>query len=168
RVDRLEHRAQRVCVGDVLLVGEVGGGTHPFDVGAGREARPFPRENDRADATDIDEGLCELGDDRGVERVAAVGPRQGNAEDVAVALGREVLSHGEELRVSAMMRGTVAAAVTPLRNEGLDSSAVGPYVDFLVGHGVDGVLALGTTGESMLFSPDERRAIAAAFVEAGR
>src|SRR5438876_9387296 len=66
-----------------------------------------------------------------------------------------------------MLRGAVAAAVTPLRDERLDVSAVGPYVDFLVGHGVDGVLALGTTGESVLFSADERREIAAAFVEAG-
>jgi dihydrodipicolinate synthase/N-acetylneuraminate lyase len=49
-----------------------------------------------------------------------------------------------------------------------DAAAVGPYVDFLVGHGVDGVLVLGTTGESVLFSPAERREIAAAFVDAGR
>src|SRR5437016_8864897 len=67
-----------------------------------------------------------------------------------------------------MLRGTVAAGVTPLRDGGFDAAAVGPYVDFLAGHGVDGVLALGTTGESVLFSPDERREIAAAFVDAGR
>ena len=67
-----------------------------------------------------------------------------------------------------MLKGAVAAAVTPLRDGAFDAEAVGPYVDFLVGHGVDGVLALGTTGESVLFSPDERREIAAAFVEAGK
>ena len=67
-----------------------------------------------------------------------------------------------------MLRGTVAAAVTPLRGGVFDAAAVGPYVDFLAGHGVDGVLVLGTTGESLLFGMDERREIAAAFVEAGR
>ena len=67
-----------------------------------------------------------------------------------------------------MLRGTVAAALTPLRGGAFDAAAVGSYVDFLVAHGVDGVLALGTTGECMLFSPAERREIAGAFVEAGR
>jgi dihydrodipicolinate synthase/N-acetylneuraminate lyase len=73
-----------------------------------------------------------------------------------------------------MLRGTVAAAVTPLRARKIDPfgrefdpAAVGPYVDFLVAHGVDGVLVLGTTGECMLFAPDERRQIAEAFVAAG-
>jgi dihydrodipicolinate synthase/N-acetylneuraminate lyase len=67
-----------------------------------------------------------------------------------------------------VLKGAVAAAVTPLRDGAFDTAAVGPYVDFLAGHGVDGVLALGTTGESVLFSPDERREIAATFVDAGR
>jgi dihydrodipicolinate synthase/N-acetylneuraminate lyase len=66
------------------------------------------------------------------------------------------------------LRGALAAAVTPLRDGAFDGAAVGPYVDFLAGHGLDGVLVLGTTGEGVLFSPEERREIAAAFVEAGR
>ena len=66
---------------------------------------------------------------------------------------RRFFGHGEELRVPAMLRGAVAAAVTPLRDERFDAAAVAPYVDFLVGHGVDGLLALGTTGEGVLFSP---------------
>jgi dihydrodipicolinate synthase/N-acetylneuraminate lyase len=65
-----------------------------------------------------------------------------------------------------MLRGALAAAVTPLWDGAFDASGVAPYVDFLVGHGLDGVLVLGTTGEGVLFSPDERREIAAAFVEA--
>lgn len=64
------------------------------------------------------------------------------------------------------LRGAVAAAVTPLRDGGFDGAAVLPYVEFLAGHGLDGVLALGTTGEGVLFAPDERREIAAAYVEA--
>ncbi|HET7568212.1 MAG TPA: dihydrodipicolinate synthase family protein [Gaiellaceae bacterium] len=67
-----------------------------------------------------------------------------------------------------MLRGAIAAAVTPLRGGAFDEDAVEPYVDFLAGHGLDGILALGTTGEGVLFSVDERRAIAGAFVEAAR
>ena len=67
-----------------------------------------------------------------------------------------------------MLRGTVAAALTPLRGGVFDAAAVAPYVDFLVAHGCDGVLALGTTGEGVLFSPAERQEIAAAFAEASR
>jgi dihydrodipicolinate synthase/N-acetylneuraminate lyase len=65
-----------------------------------------------------------------------------------------------------MLRGALAAAVTPLRDERLDADAVGPYVDFLVGHGLDGLLALGTTGEGVMFPPAHRREIARAFLEA--
>ena len=64
------------------------------------------------------------------------------------------------------LHGALAAAVTPLRGDVFDAAAVGPYVDFLAGHGLDGLLALGTTGEGVLFSPEERREIAATFVEA--
>ena len=63
------------------------------------------------------------------------------------------------------LRGALAAAVTPLRDGAFDGPAVTPYTDFLAAHGLDGVLVLGTTGEGVLFSPEERREIAAAFVE---
>ena len=65
-----------------------------------------------------------------------------------------------------MLKGALAAAVTPLRDGRLDSDAVGPYVDFLVGHDLDGLLALGTTGEGVMFPPAHRREIAQAFLEA--
>jgi dihydrodipicolinate synthase/N-acetylneuraminate lyase len=65
-----------------------------------------------------------------------------------------------------MLRGALAAAVTPLRGERLDVDAVGPYVDFLVGHEVDGLLALGTTGEGVMFPPAHRIEIARAFLDA--
>jgi dihydrodipicolinate synthase/N-acetylneuraminate lyase len=64
-----------------------------------------------------------------------------------------------------VLKGAVAAAVTPLREERLDVDAVRPYVDFLVGHGVDGLLALGTTGESVMFPPAHRVEIAKAFID---
>jgi len=51
-----------------------------------------------------------------------------------------------------------AAALTPLRDEGdaLDEEAFPPYRDFLLRGGVQGVLALGTTGEGILLRLDER------------
>ncbi len=68
--------------------------------------------------------------------------------------------------MTAVLRGALAAAITPLRDGRLDPDAVGPYVDFLVGHGVDGLLALGTTGEGVMFPPVHRKEIAQAFVDA--
>jgi dihydrodipicolinate synthase/N-acetylneuraminate lyase len=65
-----------------------------------------------------------------------------------------------------MLRGALAAAVTPLRDGRLDADAVGPYMDFLVGYGVDGLLALGTTGEGVMFPPAHRIEIARAFIGA--
>lgn len=67
-----------------------------------------------------------------------------------------------------MLRGTLAAAITPLRDGGaaLDEEAFAPYVDFLVNGGLDGMLALGTTGEGILLSTEERKSAAEAFVGA--
>jgi dihydrodipicolinate synthase/N-acetylneuraminate lyase len=66
------------------------------------------------------------------------------------------------------LRGAIAAAVTPLRDAGeaLDEDAVGPYVDFLAASGLDGVLALGTTGEGFLLPKEQRLRAAQLFVEA--
>ena len=68
-----------------------------------------------------------------------------------------------------MIRGALAAAVTPLRNggEALDEVAFGPYVDFLAGAGLDGIFALGTTGEGILLRPDERLRAAELFLAGG-
>jgi dihydrodipicolinate synthase/N-acetylneuraminate lyase len=68
-----------------------------------------------------------------------------------------------------VLEGSLAAAVTPLRGGGaaLDEDAFAPYVDFLVDGGLDGILALGTTGEGILFSAEERKRAAELFVAAG-
>src|SRR5579884_829867 len=65
-----------------------------------------------------------------------------------------------------MLRGAIAAALTPLRGGTVDVDAVASYVDFLADGGLDGLLAMGTTGEGMLFDLHERRVIANAFVDA--
>ena len=65
-----------------------------------------------------------------------------------------------------MLRGAIAAALTPLRDGRLDEGAVAPYLEFLAAGGLDGALAMGTTGEGMLFDLEERKRIANAFVAA--
>ena len=69
-----------------------------------------------------------------------------------------------------MLKGAIAAAVTPLRDggEALDEDAFAPYVDFLAAGGLDGLLALGTTGEGMLLPHEQRLCAAQLFVEAAR
>jgi dihydrodipicolinate synthase/N-acetylneuraminate lyase len=60
-----------------------------------------------------------------------------------------------------MLHGAIAAALTPLTSDGaFDEAAVEPYLAFLAGHGIDGVLVLGTTGEGVLFDVEERMRIA--------
>jgi dihydrodipicolinate synthase/N-acetylneuraminate lyase len=67
-----------------------------------------------------------------------------------------------------MLRGAIAAALTPLRDGAPDEDVFASYADFLAAGGLDGVLALGTTGEGMLFSPPERRRVAELYVDACR
>src|SRR5579862_5544981 len=62
-----------------------------------------------------------------------------------------------------MLRGAFAAALTPSNED-----VYAPYVDFLAAGGLDGLLALGTTGEGMLFSVPERQRVVELFVEAAR
>jgi dihydrodipicolinate synthase/N-acetylneuraminate lyase len=67
-----------------------------------------------------------------------------------------------------MIRGALAAALTPLRDGGdaLDEDAFAPYLDFLVEGALDGILALGTTGEGILLSVAERKRVAELFLAA--
>ena len=69
-----------------------------------------------------------------------------------------------------MLRGTLAAALTPLRDGGerLDEDAFAPYVDFLAGAGLDGIFALGTTGEGVLLGQEERRRATELFAASAR
>ena len=67
-----------------------------------------------------------------------------------------------------MIRGALAAAATPLANGGavIDENAFAPLADFLVAGGLDGLLALGTTGEGILLSVAERTRVAELFLDA--
>lgn len=66
--------------------------------------------------------------------------------------------------------GAYAASLTPLTAGGdaVDVEAIPPLVDLLAGAGLEGLLALGTTGEGILLDRGERRAAVGAFVAATR
>ncbi len=167
RIDRLQHLPQPPRVLDVLLVGEVDRGAHPLNVRAGGEALSLAREDDHSRVPDVGESLGQLRDQLGVERIAPVGPRDGDPQDRPFVLGAE-RAHRPQLKVVAVLKGTLAAAVTPLRDGGsrLDENAFGPLVDFLAAGGLDGIFALGSTGEGILLDGEERRRTAELFVEA--
>jgi dihydrodipicolinate synthase/N-acetylneuraminate lyase len=66
-----------------------------------------------------------------------------------------------------MSARTIAAALTPLRDDGakLDEDAFAPYLDFLAVAGIEGILALGSTGEGILLSLAERKTALLRYVE---
>src|SRR5436189_6065643 len=66
-----------------------------------------------------------------------------------------------------MLRGALAATLTPLRDDGaaLDEDAFGALLDFLAAGGLDGILALGTTGEGFLLTVEERKRVTELVVE---
>jgi dihydrodipicolinate synthase/N-acetylneuraminate lyase len=66
------------------------------------------------------------------------------------------------------VHGALAAAVTPLTDIGgrIDDDGIAALMEFYALSGLDGILALGTTGEGILFSLDERRDAADDFVAA--
>ena len=71
--------------------------------------------------------------------------------------------------MSSRLRGAIAASVTPLASGGsaVDIAAIHGLVPFLKDGDVDGALIAGTTGEGVLLTLEERRAVAEAFVAAG-
>jgi len=66
--------------------------------------------------------------------------------------------------------GVLAASVTPLTNSGdrLDEKATVPLVDFLSAAGLDGLLAMGTTGEGVLLDTAERKRVTELFVQSAQ
>jgi dihydrodipicolinate synthase/N-acetylneuraminate lyase len=67
-----------------------------------------------------------------------------------------------------VLRGALAAVITPLRDSGaaVDEDAFDPLVDFYVAAGLDGIMALGTSGEGILLRSEERRRVADLFLQA--
>lgn len=67
------------------------------------------------------------------------------------------------------LTGLIAATYTPMREDGtLNLDLVPAMVDLLERAGVTGLYICGSTGEGMSLSGDERRAVAQAYVQAGK
>ena len=58
-----------------------------------------------------------------------------------------------------MFRGTFTALVTPFRNGSIDVSAFQTLIETQIAAGITGVVAIGTTGESLTLSHDERQQV---------
>ncbi|MEO7558914.1 MAG: 4-hydroxy-tetrahydrodipicolinate synthase [Nitrosospira sp.] len=72
---------------------------------------------------------------------------------------------------SVVMRGSLVAIVTPMHEDGgLDLERFRTLIDFHVGEGTDGIVVVGTTGESPTVDFDEHRLLISTAVEraAGR
>ncbi|GFO31405.1 N-acetylneuraminate lyase [Plakobranchus ocellatus] len=70
---------------------------------------------------------------------------------------------------SFVVEGAIAAPATALKENGdIDTEKVDDYVDFLTRHEIDGVFILGTLGEGMSLTVDERKQVAEAWVRYGQ
>ena len=166
RVDRLEHLVEAECVLDVLVERELDGASLPVDVRARGEGGAVSGEYHRARIADSAERVVQLGDQRGVERIAPLGLGDRDAPHGPVPLDSQRRHCAGEPNVRRMAR-VYAAALTPLRDEGnaLDEEVVAPYAEFLQRGGCEGVLALGTTGEGVLLTVGERQRVTELFLE---
>lgn len=68
----------------------------------------------------------------------------------------------------APIEGCLTALVTPLAGGKIDEGALARLVDWQIEQGVDGIVSVGTTGESATLDVDEHVAVIAATVKAAR
>lgn len=65
------------------------------------------------------------------------------------------------------LKGTGVAIVTPFKNDSsIDFTALGRIIDHVIAGGVNYIVAMGTTGESVTLTRDERRALISYVLEA--
>ena len=58
-----------------------------------------------------------------------------------------------------MFRGTFTALVTPFRDKGIDFAGLEKLIEGQIAAGIDGIVAVGTTGESPTLTHDERESV---------
>jgi len=58
-----------------------------------------------------------------------------------------------------MFRGTFTALVTPFREDAIDFNALQNLIESQIAAGIDGIIAVGTTGESPTLTHDERKEV---------
>lgn len=72
-----------------------------------------------------------------------------------------------EMTFDLQLKGLVPATFTPMNEDGSLNLAIVPdVVDFLIAEGVAGLYVLGSTGEGVSLTIDERRRVAQSFVDA--
>src|SRR5271156_4483032 len=67
-----------------------------------------------------------------------------------------------------VIEGCLTALVTPLRDNQVDFAALAKLVDWQIENGVDGIVSVGTTGESATLDVEEHVAVIASTVKAAR
>ncbi len=65
-----------------------------------------------------------------------------------------------------MFRGSLVALVTPFRNDSIDEAALGRLVEWHIAEGTNGLVPVGTTGESPTLGHDEHERVIEVVVEA--
>jgi 4-hydroxy-tetrahydrodipicolinate synthase len=68
----------------------------------------------------------------------------------------------------ALIEGCLTALVTPFRDGKVDFDKLAKLVDWQIENGVDGIVSVGTTGESATLDVDEHVAVIAAMVKAAK
>src|ERR1700721_751210 len=69
----------------------------------------------------------------------------------------------------AMFKGSLVALITPMREDGsVDEKAYAEFVDWQIKEGTNGVIPVGTTGESPTLSHDEHRRVVEIAVEVAK
>src|SRR6266542_5883460 len=66
------------------------------------------------------------------------------------------------------IEGALTALVTPFRDGKIDFDGLAKLVDWQIENGIDGIVSVGTTGESATLDVDEHVAVIAATVKAAR
>lgn len=64
-----------------------------------------------------------------------------------------------------MFRGTFTALVTPFRESAIDFTALQNLIESQIAAGIDGIIAVGTTGESPTLTHDERKGVIRCAIE---
>ena len=64
-----------------------------------------------------------------------------------------------------MLRGSITALITPMRNGNVDEKAFASFVDWQIAEGTHGLVPVGTTGESPTVSHEEHRRVVEIAIE---
>ena len=68
-----------------------------------------------------------------------------------------------------MFKGSMVALITPMREDGVvDERAFADFVDWQIGRGTNGIVPVGTTGESPTLSHDEHRRVVEIAIEVAK